>query len=112
MVGPPKILIETPRVDDRDYTRWGIEDRGPSIEIRFSGTTERGTKFIDGVLFLTGDKTEDGLHYYATSASDAVINAVLKLDADWIEAMYAMFDTVPYRDAGSAVTDTNAKPTG
>ncbi|MCH8309197.1 MAG: DUF4340 domain-containing protein [Chloroflexi bacterium] len=112
MAGPPDVLVEIPRVEDRDYTRWGIEDKGPSIEIRFSGTTDRGTKFIDGVLFLTGDKTEDGLHYYATAASDQVLNAVLKLDADWIETMYALFDTVPYRESSSAGTGADAKPTG
>ena len=112
MAGPSDIQVETPRVEDRDYTRWGIEEKGPSIEIRFSGTTQRGTKFIDGVLFLTGDKTEDGLHYYATSASDAIINAVIKLDADWIEAMYGLVDNVPYGDADSAVADADTKPSG
>jgi hypothetical protein len=99
MVGPPEILIEDTRVDSRDYTRWGIEDQGPSIEIRFEGLSERGTKYIDGVLFQIGDKTEDGQHYFATSASDQVINAVLKLDAVWTDALYGLLDDIPYGDS-------------
>ena len=112
MVGPPEVLVEIPRNEDRDYTRWGIEDNGPSIEIRFRGTTERGTSFIDGVLFRMGDKTDDGRHYYATSASDAVINAVLKLDAKWTEMMYSLLEDTPYGDISGSVLGTNTKPTG
>ena len=112
MVGPPEVLVEIPRNEDRDYTRWGIEDNGPSIEIRFRGTTERGTSFIDGVLFRMGDKTDDGRHYYATSASDAVINAVLKLDAKWTEMMYSLLEDTPYGDISGSVLGANTKPTG
>ncbi len=112
MTGPPNILVENPRIEDRDYTRWGIEDNGPSIEIRFRGITDRGTSFIDGILFRMGDKTEDGLHYYATSASDQIINPVLKLDAEWTEMMYALYNDVPYGDTSGAARGADLKPAG
>ena len=68
--GPGDIMVEKYRVRDRDYADWGIDQNGLSIEIRFSGLTDRGTKYIDGVLFLIGNKTEDGKHYFAVPPSD------------------------------------------
>ena len=75
--GPRDFEVEEYRVRNRDFLDWGMEFKGPqdpydgkSIEIRFSGTTERGTRFIDGVLFAIGNLTEDGTHYYATPISD------------------------------------------
>ena len=96
--GPRDVKIEQYRIRDRDFVDWGISDKGHSIEIRFSGTTERGTRFTDGVLFLIGDKTEDGMHYYATPASDVATTPVVRLTAAWADALFDLIANVPYAD--------------
>lgn len=96
MTGPSQIEIGALTVDDLDYTKWGIEKDGASIEVRFSGVSQRGTRFIDGVLLMIGDKTEDGQYYYATAASDHSVTPVLKLDRNWIDTMFGLLDDVPY----------------
>ena len=62
MPGPENITVAVPAVDDQDYTPWGIGEESDAIEIRFSGETERGTRFTDGVLLIIGDKSDDGSH--------------------------------------------------
>lgn len=108
MAGPPDIQVESPRIEGRDYTQWGIEDDNRSIEIRFSGETDRGTRFIDGILYLLGDRTEDDRHYFATSASDMIAGPVLKLDAQWIDSMYELFDNLPYAESENAKAGSGA----
>ncbi|MAF52970.1 MAG: hypothetical protein CL694_08170 [Chloroflexi bacterium] len=98
MVGPQNILVETARVSGDDYSEWGIELEGQSIEIRFLGVTERGTSFTDGVLFQLGDKTPDGNYYFAAPASDQFTTPVLRLEAEWTEAMFDLFENVPFSD--------------
>jgi hypothetical protein len=98
MVGPQNIVVEAPRVTGGDYSEWGIEDEGQSIEIRFLGVTERGTSFTDGILFQLGDKTPDGEHYFVAPASDQYTTPVLRLEAEWIDAMFELFDDVPFSD--------------
>ncbi|MCH7652282.1 MAG: hypothetical protein IIB14_01270 [Chloroflexi bacterium] len=102
VVGPGNITVAVPIVDDRDYSPWGIVDSSNSIEIRFSGTSDTGTRFTDGFLLRLGHKTEDGKHYYAKSESDFVRQPVLKLDAQWVEAILGLFDDVPYGDKEDA----------
>lgn len=101
MGGPGKFTVEEYRVRDRDYEDWGISnDAGRSVEIRFSGRTERGTKFTDGVLFLIGDKTPDGAGYYALPAAEAALSPVLRMDAEWADTVFGLVDNVPYGDGG------------
>ena len=57
--------LATAKVKDRDYSEWGIGDNSLSIEMRFRGVSETGTNYVDGVLLLIGNKSEDGDYYYA-----------------------------------------------
>ena len=96
--GPGNIKVAEYRVRDRDYVDWGIDQDGLSIEIRFSGLTERGTRFVDGVLFLIGNKTEDGKHYFAVPASDQTLVPILLIDAEWADTLFNLVDNVPYAE--------------
>ena len=100
--GPGDIMVEKYRVRDRDYIDWGIDQEGLSIEIRFSGLTERGTRYTDGVLFLIGDKTEDGEHYYAVPASDQTLVPIVLLDSSWADKLFDLVGNVPYAEESSA----------
>ena len=101
MGGPGKLTVEEYRVRDRDYVDWGIStEGGRSVEIRFSGRTERGTKFTDGVLFLIGDKTPDGASYYALPSAETALSPVLRMDAEWSDALFDLVENVPYGDGG------------
>ena len=96
IAGPPDIHVVVPKVDDRDYSRWGIDDDSPSIEIRFSGTSPRGSRFTDGILLRLGDKTEDGTGYYSKSESSIISQPILFLDATWTETILGLYDDPPY----------------
>lgn len=96
--GPVDIEIVEYGVRDRDYIDWGIDDKGKSVEIRFSGLTERGTKYVEGVLYLLGDKTEDGQRYYAVPPSDISLTPVITLSAEWVDAMFDLISNVPYAE--------------
>lgn len=97
--GPGGFRVEEYRVRDRDYADWGISNEGGrSVEIRFSGRTERGTKFTDGVLFLIGDETPDGESRYALPAAESALSPVLRIDAEWTDAMFDLAANVPYAD--------------
>ena len=100
--GPGNIMVEEYRVRDRDYADWGIDQDGLSIEIRFSGLTERGTKYTDGVLFLIGDKTSDGSAYFAVPPSDQSLVPVVLLDAAWTDKMFGLVEDVPYAEEPAA----------
>ena len=107
--GPQEFEVVEYRVRNRDFIDWGMEFKGPedpyegkSIEIRFSGTTERGTRFIDGVLFAFGNLTEDGEHYYATPLSDLAATPLIKIRADWANALFDLVESVPYSEAEEA----------
>ena len=101
MGGPGEFTVAEYRVRDRDYEDWGISNEaGRSVEIRFSGRTERGTKFTDGVLFLIGDKTPDGESYYALPAAEAALSPVLRMDAEWSDTLFELVENVPYGDEG------------
>ena len=96
LVGPPNISVAVPKVDDRDYTPWGIVDDSKAVELRFAGETERGTEYTDGLLFKIGSKTPDGSGYYARNESDYLREPVLFLDANWVDALFALYDDIPY----------------
>ncbi len=104
--GPRDFAVEEYRVRSRDFLDWGMEFKGidqpyegSSIEIRFSGETERGTRFIDGVLFAFGNLTEDGTHYYATPLSDLAATPLVKIKAEWADALFELIENVPYAEA-------------
>lgn len=96
VAGPKDITVAVPLVDDRDYSRWGITDDSISIEVRFAGRTDRGTRFTDGILLVLGDKSEDGQFYYAKSETDYSRLPVLSLDAEWVETILALEKDIPY----------------
>ncbi len=97
--GPENISVAVPAVDDYDYTPWGIEDDSGAIEIRFSGQTQRNTRFTDGVLLRLGDKSDDGKYYYAKSESTYVRQPVIALDADWVETFKDLAENIPYAES-------------
>ena len=97
--GPENILVVVPAVDDQDYTPWGIGDASDAIEIRFSGETERGTRFTDGVLLILGDKSEDGSVYYAKNEGTFIRQPVLGLPAEWVETFVELARDLPYGEA-------------
>lgn len=94
--GPKNITVAVASVPDRDYTPWGIDDDSFSIEVRFAGRTERGTKYTDGSLFRLGNKTKDEKFYYAKVETDTVVVPVLLLDAQWVDKFKALSAEVPY----------------
>ncbi len=102
MGGPGNIMVEEYRVRDRDYADWGIDQDGLSIEMRFSGLTERGTRYTDGVLFLIGNKTEDGGAYFAVPPSDQSLVPVVLIDAAWADKMFGLVENVPYAEETAA----------
>ena len=99
VTGPENIAVVVPAVDDQDYTPWGIGDVSDAIEIRFSGETERGTRFTDGVLLILGDKSEDGSVYYAKNESNFIRQPVLGLPSDWVETFVDLAKDPPYGEA-------------
>ena len=107
MGGPKSIGVEAYRIPNRDYVDWGIEtdsqgaSLGHSIEIRFAGLTERGTRFTDGVLFLIGNKSDDGQHYYAIPAADVGSSPVIKLKTEWADKFFELVGNVPYAEVDS-----------
>lgn len=98
VAGPEQITVAVPWVADRDYTPWGIVDESKAIEVRFSGTTDNGTSFTDGVLMIIGNKTEDGNFYYAKNQSTYSIQPVLLLNADWVDKVLELGADIPYGD--------------
>lgn len=97
LAGPPDISVAKYKAsDDEDYEPFGITKDTSAIEIRFEGFTERGTRFIDGVLFKLGSKTPDGGGYYARSESSEAVRPVLVLPAQWVETILALYDDIPY----------------
>ena len=94
--GPENITVAVPAVDDQDYSPWGIDEDSDAIEIRFSGETDRGTRFTDGVLLLLGDKSEDGSVYYAKNESNFIRQPIIGLPADWVETYVDLAKNPPY----------------
>ena len=94
--GPEGMTVIVPAVDDQDYTPWGINDDSNAIEIRFSGETDRGTRFTDGVLLLLGDKSEDGSMYYAKSESNFIRQPIIGVPADWVDIFVTLAEDPPY----------------
>jgi len=94
--GRPPITIGVPFVDDGDYAQWGITDDSRAIEIRFSGLSDRGTRFIDGILLRIGSKAPGAAAYYAKSETNQIREPVLLIGADWVESMFSLHENIPY----------------
>ena len=73
-------------------------ERGFEHDFREKNTfSEKGTEFIDGLLFKIGDKTEDGKSYYAYSENKEYIKPVLAIDANWVDAVIGLYDNPPIK---------------
>ncbi len=96
--GPENMTVAVPAVDDHDYTPWGIGEESNAIEIRFSGETERGTRFTDGVLLILGHKNEDGSAYYAKSETNYMRQPIISLPAEWVDTFVGLAENPPYGD--------------
>ncbi len=94
--GPENMTVVVSAVDDQDYTPWGIDDDSDAIEIRFSGETERGTRFTDGVLLILGDKSEDGSVYYVKNESTFIRQPVIGMPVEWVDAFVELAKNPPY----------------
>ena len=93
---PEGTTVAVARVNDRDYSPWGIGDSSAIIEIRFKGKTETGTVFTNGTLLLIGNKTPDGNSYYGMSDEEGIAQPVLLLPANWVDTLLALYDDIPY----------------
>jgi hypothetical protein len=112
VAGPPDIQVEEPFLDDRDYTPWGIFDDSPTIHIRFSEVSSEGTRFFDGIRFNIGDKTPDGDQYYVVPRpmSEGARLSVLRVDIEWPDTVFGLFDTVPYADTNEIAESSTSTP--
>lgn len=90
--GAPDIRAAVFRVEDQDYSPWGIVDDSRAIEIRFEGVTQQGTVYIDGVLIRLGDLTPDGANYYGLSETSIILKEVLNIDTEWVDTLFDLLD--------------------
>ena len=93
---PEGMKIHRHKVEDRDYTEWGIGDNSLSIEMRFRGVSESGTNYVDGVLLIIGDKSEEGDYYYGLNSQEGSMQPVLLLPAQWVDTLSGLYDEIPY----------------
>ena len=96
--GPEGVSVELHKVEDRDFSPWELGDNSASIEIRFKTISEKGTTFINGALMIIGKKDPSGDFYYAMPGNDSLIQPVLKLSADWVEPLMALYGDPPYAE--------------
>jgi hypothetical protein len=96
--GPNSItVVKSDASEAEDYIKYGINKTSDAIELRFNSFSARGTEFIDGILFMIGDKTEDGKSYYAYSENNEYIKPVLAIDAKWVDAIIGLYDNPPIK---------------
>ncbi len=98
VAGPSKIeVVQSYASEPEDYKKYGIQDGGNAIELRFNSSSQKGTEFTDGILLKIGNKTEDGKFYYAYSENNEFIKPVLSIDADWVENVMDLYDNPPIK---------------
>ena len=96
--GPKNItVVKSDASEAEDYMKYGINKTSDAIELRFNSFSEKGTEFIDGLLFKIGDKTDDGKSYYAYSENKEYIKPVLAIDANWVESVIGLYDNPPIK---------------
>ena len=94
--GPTDVSVVVPKVEDLDYTPWGILEDTKGIELRYAKTDEDGITYIDGMFIQVGHKIPDQDGYYGKSVTDISTQPVLFLDANWVETLLGLFDDIPY----------------
>ena len=91
--GSPNIKIENPRVDDEDYSFWGINEQiSDVIAVRFPALSDMGTEYVKEMALLIGNKTSDNKGYYALWASDQFFRPVIIVDSNWVETLLDVFN--------------------
>ena len=96
--GPNSItVVKSMATEAEDYIEYGITKTSDAIELRFNSFSDKGTEFIDGILYMIGDKTEDGKSYYAYSENNEYIKPVLAIDAKWVDAVIGLYDNPPIK---------------
>ena len=91
--GSPNIKIENPRVEDEDYTPWGINQQTSDvIAVRFPAMSDMGTEYVEEMALLIGTKTPDKSGYYALWVSDQFFRPVIIVDANWVDTLLDVFN--------------------
>ena len=96
--GPSQIeVVQSYASEPEDYAKFGINNGGNAIELRFNSSSQKGTEFIDGILLKIGDKTEDGKFYYGYFENNEFVKPVLKIDSEWVDNVMNLYDNPPIK---------------
>ena len=96
--GPSKIEVaQSYASEPEDYAKFGINNGGNAIELRFNSSSQKGTEFIDGILLKIGDKTEDGKFYYGYFENNEFVRPVLTIDSEWVDNVMDLYDNPPIK---------------
>lgn len=95
----------------KDFSPYGIFEKSSGIHMRWEGISQRGTKYDEGIVYRIGAKTEDGKSYYARTEEGEIDQPVLLLDAEWVDAVFALDTDPPYGEAPTRYTPTPATST-
>ena len=91
--GSPNIKVENPRVEDQDYSPWGInEQTSDVIAVRFPAMSVMGTEYVEEMALLIGNKTPDNKGYYALWVAQQFFRPVIILDSNWVETLLDVFN--------------------
>ncbi|MDC0035428.1 DUF4340 domain-containing protein [Chloroflexi bacterium] len=94
--GPSGVKVAIHKVEDRDYSQWGLGDNSAAVEIRFRNKTEQGTTYTDGSLLLIGNIDPSGEYYYGKSSEENASQPVLLFPKEWVETALGLYDDIPY----------------
>ena len=95
---PSGVDVAVHKVEDRDYSQWGLGDNSAAVEIRFRNQTEQGTTYTDGSLLLIGDIDPSGEYYYGKSSEENTSQPVLLFPKEWVETALGLYDDIPYAE--------------
>ncbi len=96
--GPSQIeVVQSYASEPEDYAKFGINNGGNAIELRFNSSSQKGTEFIDGILLKIGDKTEDGKFYYGYFENNEFVKPVLTIDSEWVDNVMDLYDNPPIK---------------
>ena len=96
--GPSQIEVaQSYASEPEDYAKFGINNGGNAIELRFNSSSQKGTEFIDGILLKIGDKTEDGKFYYGYFENNEFVKPVLTIDSEWVDNVMDLYDNPPIK---------------
>ena len=109
--GSPNVRVENVRVEDEDYSRWGIDEETcpqgsrqrrcwsgatGAIEVRYPAVSDLGSSYLEHMSIVIGDKTPDGTGYYALWESDQFFSPAIIVDGEWAETLLGLFDDPPW----------------